>query len=81
MQIEDILSNVKSICATEYISHLVDWGWNEYDAALSVFAHGVALIANSQEINEVSDAEAMIMIEEIIGEKVPTFRIVKRKSF
>jgi len=78
--IENILSDVKSICATEYISNLVDWGWNEYDAALSVFAHGVALIANSQEVREVSDAEAMIMIEQIIREKVTTFKIVKRKS-
>jgi len=73
-------NEMKSICATGYIGNLIDWGWNEYDAALAVFAHGVALIANAMKINDASDIESMILIEQIIKEKVSSFKIVKRKS-
>jgi putative DNA methylase len=78
--LREILYEIKSICATEYIGNLMDWGWSEYDAALSVFAHGVAIIANALKVKDASDIESVIQIEQIIKERVNSFKVVKRKS-
>lgn len=78
--LENIIGNIKSICDSKYIFDLMEWGWSESDAALAVFAHGVGLLANAKEIKDTNDLEAMVAIEEIIKQKAPSFRVVRRKS-
>jgi putative DNA methylase len=76
----NIAHKIKTICDSEYLPNLIEWGWDDNDAALAVFAHGVGLLANVQQVEHESDLEAMTTIEQIIRGKVPSFKIVKRKS-
>jgi len=77
---ENIALKIKNICDSEYLPSLIEWGWDDHDAALAVFAHGIGLVANVRQVDRKSDIETMTIIEQIIREKVPSFKIIKRKS-
>lgn len=64
---------------TEFGKALIQVGWKEKDAALSVFANGVGLLANST-LNEVDDLEILRHIASLIRLEFPSFSIKDRKS-
>ena len=78
--LENIVHKIETICDGEYLPNLIEWGWGDNDAALAVFAHGVALLANIKQVEHKSDLEVLTTIEQIISKKVPSFKIVRRKS-
>jgi putative DNA methylase len=54
--------------------------WNETDTALAVFAHGVAMLANSEKVSGVDDMEALRRVEEVVKAHFPSFKVSNRKS-
>jgi len=78
--LDEIVSCIEKVCTTKYIADLVDWGWSEYDAALAVFAHGVGILANTSQIVDSNDIDAMVAIEQVVKAQAPSFKVVKRKS-
>jgi len=77
---QNITHKIENICDSEYLPNLIEWGWCDHDAALSVFAHGIGLLANVRQVDGKSDIETLDIIEQIIREKVASFKIIKRNS-
>lgn len=79
--IESIEQEFDKICNSGFLSDLEGSGWNESDTAIAVYANGVAMLANSSKIEGCNnDADALLRIEAILKQKIPSFKVVKRKS-
>lgn len=64
----------------QFASALISSGWNETDAALAVYANGVALLANSAEVEGHSLEECLHEFEKLVSATFPTFSMQKRGS-
>jgi putative DNA methylase len=80
LSLDRLQSELREI-ADELVPQLFAVQWNEEDTALAVFANGVALLANAQKVNGVSDdIEALRALESVVKEKIPSFSVKNRKS-
>ena len=78
---ETIENRFREICEGHFVTDLEKSGWNESDTAIAAYAHAVALLANVTAIkNCANDAEALIRLEGILKERIPSFKVTKRKS-
>lgn len=80
MNLQDIVGEMESICDSDYIPNLIEWGWREQDAALAAFANGIGLLANTNAIDGVAGTNAIIAMENVITTRVNSFRLAKRRS-
>lgn len=80
VNLDQILNKFREICAGNFITDLESSGWNKADTGIAVFAHGVAMIANFESINDSSDIDALVAIENIVKERIAEFKVAKRKS-
>jgi putative DNA methylase len=54
-------------------------GWNERDAALAVFANGVAMLANAERVEDcTSDSEPLRILGSVVKDKLHSFCLVER---
>lgn len=62
-----------------FILSLVEDGWEETDVALTLFANGVGILANSVPSQVSESCQALKAIERFVKRKFPNFRVSNRK--
>ena len=68
-------------CCAELAPQLLAVNWTEEDAALAVFANGVAMLVNAQRVTGTSDdIAALEELEATVHEKFPSFSVQNRGS-
>ena len=75
-----ILNRFREICAGRFITNLERSGWAATDAGMAAFAQGVALLANHKKTRSGADMDALIALGNIVRERIPGFRVSRRKS-
>lgn len=77
----DALSSSIQEIAVQVHAQLTAVNWHKEDIALAIFAHGVAMLSNAEEVTGVADNfEALRCIEKVVKMHVPTFNVQDRKS-
>ena len=81
---ETAIEKLIEIMESEYTQSLINSGWSEKDIGLAIFAHGVALLSNTQQINkdkeDKMDEKTLFEFKKLIKARFPEFNMVKRKS-
>ncbi len=81
--IKEILKNIESI-RDNFMKSLTSSGWEESDVALAIFANGIGLLTNFNQVKRgeeiISNETCIEAIEAKIQEKFPEFKIQKRGS-
>jgi putative DNA methylase len=75
-----ILKRFREICTGRFITNLERSGWAATDAGMAAFAQGVALLANHKTTRSGADMDALIALGNIVRERIPGFRVSRRKS-
>ncbi len=77
---ESLRNKFLEICNSGFVSALEKSGWNKKDAAIAVYAHAVAMLANVKKIRDKSDCDSLIGLEELVKEMFSDFKVIKRNS-
>ena len=75
-----LLLDFKNILDSKFTVSLENAGWQSEDIAIGLMAHGVAIISNANNIENVDDMDALIKIETLVKGKYPNFKLSRRKS-
>ena len=77
----DALEESIRISAATMAPQLQEYGWQDGDVGMAIFAQGVVALANASRVNGVeTDAEALQRIGELVRSLAPSFKLQVRKS-
>lgn len=80
ISVDNLISELR-ITFDDLASQLFAENWEDQDVALALFANGIRMLANVENVNGCSDdIEALRVVESIVQERVPSFAVVDRRS-
>lgn len=80
MSVDRLVAAFHAAIGGGFASGLEVGGWMPEDAALALFAQGVAILANAAEVEGKSDEEALSAIEREVRSIYPEFKLKRRAS-
>lgn len=77
---EELVEVVDHLLQSDLPATLIESGWDEIDAALVCFAHGLCWLGNRQGLLDLSSGDAIVHLESRIRQRFHAFSLARRRS-